>query len=340
MKDIESKKAFVTISHYAGMREDLVQAGGGNTSVKLDNGVMRVKSSGVLLSEVTDECGFADVDYQQIANAVVCGEQAANDALKSFHIRGGKPSIETFLHALTPGKFTLHTHPLAYCMLACRTEGMNTLAELFPDAAYIGYAKPGYPLAVLFNGTVRNSKTSPKLIFLQNHGIVVSGDTVDEITGDTEASLKKIEDYLEISMDNYRAATDIYELLHKAVGFSGIVCCCRDKALVELKGEPFDFAYCPDCVVYCGKGILYLETFSVTTVKEFSKRSGNPAVISFNGQYYVAADTMRKAREIESLLSFAARIYANGRENGITLSEAERDFLLSWDAEKYRQSLK
>ena len=37
---------FIKISKYAGMRNDLAQAGGGNTSVKLDDHIMLVKSSG------------------------------------------------------------------------------------------------------------------------------------------------------------------------------------------------------------------------------------------------------------------------------------------------------
>ena len=36
----------IQISKYAGMRNDLAQAGGGNTSVKIDDQVMLVKSSG------------------------------------------------------------------------------------------------------------------------------------------------------------------------------------------------------------------------------------------------------------------------------------------------------
>ena len=41
-------QGFIRISKYAGMRNDLAQAGGGNTSVKLDDQVMLVKSSGSL----------------------------------------------------------------------------------------------------------------------------------------------------------------------------------------------------------------------------------------------------------------------------------------------------
>ena len=45
MKEIQN---FINISKYAGERFDLIQAGGGNSSVKLDNGQMLIKASGYL----------------------------------------------------------------------------------------------------------------------------------------------------------------------------------------------------------------------------------------------------------------------------------------------------
>ena len=48
---IEIKK-FIDISKYAGERFDLIQAGGGNSSIKLDNGQMIIKASGYLLSDI------------------------------------------------------------------------------------------------------------------------------------------------------------------------------------------------------------------------------------------------------------------------------------------------
>lgn len=50
-------QGFIQISKYAGMRNDLAQAGGGNTSVKLDDRVMLVKSSGFQLADVSENSG-------------------------------------------------------------------------------------------------------------------------------------------------------------------------------------------------------------------------------------------------------------------------------------------
>ena len=59
-------QGFIKISRYAGMRNDLAQAGGGNTSVKLDDKTMLVKSSGIQLAQVSETEGYTKVDYRRI----------------------------------------------------------------------------------------------------------------------------------------------------------------------------------------------------------------------------------------------------------------------------------
>ena len=60
----------VEISKYAGERFDLVQAGGGNSSVKFENGEMIIKASGFLLSDVNEDSGYSRVYTNQIAQIV------------------------------------------------------------------------------------------------------------------------------------------------------------------------------------------------------------------------------------------------------------------------------
>lgn len=57
---------FIKISQYAGMREDIVQAGDGNTSCKTDKTKMLIKSSGYMLSDITECSGYSTVDYAAI----------------------------------------------------------------------------------------------------------------------------------------------------------------------------------------------------------------------------------------------------------------------------------
>ena len=57
---------FIKMSKYAGMREDLIQAGGGNSSYKISSNKMAIKASGVQLSDITEKEGFALVNPEVI----------------------------------------------------------------------------------------------------------------------------------------------------------------------------------------------------------------------------------------------------------------------------------
>jgi hypothetical protein len=49
---------------------------------------------------------------------------------------------------------------------------------------------------------------------------------------------------------------------------------------------------------------------------------------------------VKKAQEIENVMSFAAQVQAANRSHEIRyLSEGQQDALLNWDAEKYRRKL-
>ena len=61
---------FVWMSKYAGERFDIVQAGGGNSSVKLDNNEMIIKASGFLLSDMSIENGYSRVITSSIADII------------------------------------------------------------------------------------------------------------------------------------------------------------------------------------------------------------------------------------------------------------------------------
>jgi rhamnose utilization protein RhaD (predicted bifunctional aldolase and dehydrogenase) len=338
--------AFVRLSKYAGMREDLVQAGGGNTSVKLDDRLMRVKASGVSLADVSVRDGFAEVDYALIRDVFTqSGDIDRMDEkalLAQCHINGGKPSIETFLHAMTAGVLTLHTHPMVVNMLACRQNGMDRLQELFPDAVMIPYARPGLPLAKSCFSALRNiADHQGRLIFLQNHGMVVGGRTVSEVIERTESALAAIESKLSLDMSAYRYSTVIYDVLSQFESDLGVVYYSQD-ATLEIMGAkgPFRYDFCPDCLVYCGKRPLILKDLDKSAIEEYYDSYGRPAVIWYQGHFYICGANMRKAKEIESVLRFAARVAGVAGSETRYLPADEQDFLLNWDAEKYRKTIK
>ena len=160
-------QALSTMSKAVGSRVDYTQGGGGNTSVKLGDGLMAVKASGFRLSQVTPETGFAVVEI---------------DTLKDVTVEQGyeplRPSVEASFHAMLK-KFVLHTHPVYANMPLCSVEGMSRLPEIMAGYSYIvvPYINPGVELAAAIK-----EKMTPETqaIFMVNHGLVVTADTAEE----------------------------------------------------------------------------------------------------------------------------------------------------------------
>lgn len=336
---------FVKISRYAGLREDLAQASGGNSSFKLDDSKMYVKASGYHLYEVTDDSAFSVVNYLKICDFLdKTIDEEINDSdgkkvLEDAVISGGRPSIETFFHSLSY-KYVLHTHPTVVNILACRKDGMGVLSELFPNALMIPYATPGVDLAKeYYNVYKAHVDTYDGVAFLQNHGLVVSANKAEEVIDLTEKVLIKIEKYLGIDYSDYHNQTILngyfpdkivwkvndYEVLQNA----------SDNVLDK------GLSFCPDCVVFLGKSVLRLDdNFTHNDIAGYCKMYGEPVIVKWGKMIYIVADSVKKAIDIQSVLSFAVKVIKNNLDKDCNmLSDEEQNFLLGWEAEKYRQKI-
>ena len=65
-KNKEKLEQFAAMSQAAGSRSDYVQGGGGNTSVKLADGLMAIKASGYCLSDIRPDKAYAVLDYEAL----------------------------------------------------------------------------------------------------------------------------------------------------------------------------------------------------------------------------------------------------------------------------------
>ena len=178
---------FVALSREAGSRVDYVQAGGGNTSVKLDDGYMAIKASGYLLKEMTENYGFVAVDgvllkkyfeqgrleqarnvkdprvpfeqnrlEQNVSEQADLNKESMDIAIASIKPIGdearARPSVEIGFHSILQ-KFVLHLHPVYAAVLLCSSGGMEKFYGIL-EAEGIGcvmvpYIMPGYDLTVM-----------------------------------------------------------------------------------------------------------------------------------------------------------------------------------------------
>lgn len=343
-------QGFIAMSKYAGMREDLVQAGGGNSSFKRAADKMLIKASGYQLADITQQDGYAVVNPQKIRQAFLecknlekLTDEACKEILQSAFIEGKRPSIETFLHAVS-GTYTLHTHPIVVNALTCRQNGMRILAGMFPKALLVPYATPGVELAkAYFTAYCNNGGGKGRefdLVFLQNHGMVVSGNTAEEVIEKTETVTRAIEQYLSCDLEAYHKVTQLWKYFPNRIVWK-----VTDRNVLtayEKLGGMWQYTFCPDCVVFLGKQMLRLSGKNLPEeIETFYADFGQPVIVEFCGQLYLLADSVKKALEIQSVLSFSAQVMLLNREEKCAfLSDQEQNFLLNWDAEKYRRNMK
>ena len=352
-------KEFVEISKYAGERFDLVQAAGGNSSVKLDNGEMLIKASGFLLSDVKENAGYSRVFTAPVAAIVKNGqiidsrnkrerESLTAQLLKEATIdKQNRPSIETLLHSLLL-KYTLHTHSIVVNMIVVRDNCKEILDTIFKDdaIALVPYETPGIELAIALDKELNKFETTPKIIILQNHGLIVTSDEKDDIERLTEYVLKKIETYLDIDMSKYKLTNSISRLMERIGDSTNLSYLSEDMFLNEqlqknnklFSNTPF----CPDTFVYCGVNPVRIDSLSDTkSLLDYQKESHElPKVIVYDNKLFFIGSTLKKAKEMEEVLKFHIMALAQNETEKLNfLATDELNYLSNWEAEKYRQEL-
>ena len=351
----------VRMSKYAGERFDLVQAGGGNSSVKLDDGIMLIKASGCLLSDIGQEKGFSRVRNREVVN--ILGEtdvlqmddkrerarRSSELLVKTVVSPSPRPSIETFMHAIL-SRYVLHTHPLAVNAVTCKKDWVALLETLFSGkAAYVAYRTPGFELALELKKVVlayeeRNSR-EPEIIFLQNHGLIINTDRFEDVQRLTEEVVQTVEQHLGIDLDKYKITNRVSDLVSSVADAPVVSALCSDSELARLlkdRRELFSsFPFCPDGLVYCGMRPLEITSLDdASPFARFREEYGDlPKVILYNNLLFFAAPSLRKAWEIEAVFKFHIMTLDLARCDVDLLSEQELGYLSTWEAEQYRRKL-
>lgn len=195
--------ALLDLSHQLGdSRRSLCILGEGNTSALLEGGRLAVKASGSILGQLQlgDLTWCHQQPLVQALDQETMTDTQMHDLLKSSQVssEAKKPSIETVFHAwlLTlPGVgFVGHTHCLAANQILCSPRGKEFATQrLFPDevvvcgrsSVWVPYTDPGLPLAKAIREGVQQHLQEeglpPKLVLLQNHGIIALGATSEAV---------------------------------------------------------------------------------------------------------------------------------------------------------------
>jgi rhamnose utilization protein RhaD (predicted bifunctional aldolase and dehydrogenase) len=202
----------ISLSHDLGREErELAILGEGNTSLRLDADTFAVKASGSNLATLTvtgtTTCRFEGL--LPLLNTEGLTDAQIDGALFAARIStdAKKPSVEAIFHAylLTlPGvNFVGHTHPVAVNSLLCsRHARAFATRRLFPDeivccgveSVFVPYSDPGLKLSQAIKAAtedyIRRLARPPRIILLENHGLIALGATPEAVLAATFMAVK------------------------------------------------------------------------------------------------------------------------------------------------------
>ena len=364
-----SIEILTAMSNKYGADEKYVLAGGGNTSFK-ENGVLYVKSSGTQLSNIKPE-QFVRMDMGRLKE-MLTKEYPATDkereakALVDMYAarlpgqEDKRPSVEAILHALFPYKCVLHLHPALVNGLTCGVAGEQRCFELFGrEVVWVNLTKPGYILAITCKQLLEEKEAQmgsyPQIVFLQNHGIFVAADTVDEIDqlmgevmGTLEANLVRKPDFTPVEFDTLRATSLLpaLRMLYSTEG-KAVASFYVNQEVAKIVSDETTFAkvrkpFSPDHIVYCKDEPLFVEDDEDLSVsfREYGERKGYaPKIVAIKGLGFVALGATKKEAEIaKALFLDAIKIAVYSESFGGVLPQEDEltRFILTWEIEQYR----
>ena len=386
MKQIED---LIAISRKFGQDSRFVIAGGGNTSYKDENRLW-VKASGHALATITED-GFAVLDRALLnemgekaynEDTAIREEQVKNDLSVACITKDRRPSVETSLHNCMGFAFVVHLHPTLVNGLMCSVNAEAACKEIFPDALYIEYTDPGYTLFKKVYDRIKAYKAEkgkePQVIFLQNHGIFVGGDTTAEIEGIYSEVLGKLEAKVAALPEGDTAVsetvTDVVPAIRQMLSRSGrgfktlkvtknalvdffIDGCsvtstgsatdCPGKSGFDKIAKPFT----PDIIVYCKSSYIFIEAESDEEILKqaeeeieafVSGKGYTPKVLLIKGIGLIAVgDSSRNTQIITDVFTDAMKVafYAQSFGGEHPMEQAWIDFIDNWEVENYRRKV-
>lgn len=187
-------------------REDrnLAILGEGNVSAKVSDREFLVKASGTSLGTLksSDLTSCNSLAVLKMLDRKTISDSEVEDELLQARLdsTAKKPSTETVFHAwllsLENVRFVGHCHPTAANQVLCSPRARDFAERrLFPDevvccgaaSVFVPYIDPGIPLArEIRERTTQFIKSQgyvPRLILLQNHGIISLGNSPESVLG-------------------------------------------------------------------------------------------------------------------------------------------------------------
>jgi rhamnose utilization protein RhaD (predicted bifunctional aldolase and dehydrogenase) len=321
----------------------LVQGAGGNVSWK-EQGVLWIKGSGTWLANADKEDLFVPVSLTDLQAAL----SQANFDIKPQVIGEWtlRPSIETILHALMPQKIVVHLHAVEALAHLVTRESRALIQQLFKQAnpeavhiSFVGYHKPGPELAKAIDRALKHQPNA-NVIFLKNHGIVIGGNSIQEI-GLLLQSITNIFQSKWVSQQNASlkilpTVTSKYPEYY--VAFPDIEAQRLAFEPTLFKRLQADWTLFPDHVVFLGPKAFTYSSWDDFNLQGYALEDWPELIfIEHTGVFVSPNFSLAKTAQLGCFYDVISRVTPDTHLD--PLDDAAVHALLNWDAEKHRQKI-
>ena len=316
----------------------LVQGAGGNVSWK-DGNTLWVKASGTWLADAAEKDIFVAVDLPHLSDAIGNGDFSVTPRLCGESLL--RPSIETLLHALMPHRVVVHLHAIEILAHLVRDDCHTDFQKLLDASIHwtmVDYHKPGLALAAAVSaGLAQDSAVD--VIFLKNHGVVIGGDDVAEVSrilgmlttalSSTPASICSESPLI---FPTVLEQSDEYAPIHDA-----------DVHQLALNTDLFnrlgsDWALYPDHVVFLGP-----QAYTYRSLEAFGEENQSvctlPELVFISGEGVFVKPSFNAAKHAQLRCYFDVLTRQSPYSTIRALTNVQIAELLNWDAEQYRMNL-
>ena len=227
------------------------------------------------------------------------------------------------------------------------------------------FVDPGYTLAKTVRFAMdgfrlragRASATAAKIMLMQNHGLVVAGDTPAEVDALSARVMATVAAEVKRRPDLSARPADALAVAAAAAALASLVgegVCVRFRADAETLSRassreafaPLSSAFTPDHIVYAGHEFLLAEE-GVGGIRgawaDFTARNGTvPRIVLVAGLGVFACSTSATVADAAMLLyTDACKVAAYSESFGgpLHMTTEKIDFIRNWEVEKYRSSV-
>lgn len=346
-------KNFEYMSRAVGSRNDYVQGGGGNTSVKLDGYLMAIKASGYCLSDIRTNNAFAVLDYaslkqfyldnqaQSFEDVEKAGSENARSSIKAIEgMAQLRPSVEAGFHSILR-KYVVHSHSVYINTATCAAECQEIAAKALAGADYtwgfVSYTDPGARLTFSIRDELARVEAqtgeTPTVLFMGNHGLIVHDDDYME-------SLRIHEDVNERIACAFHITNHDFPPVAVRQNADGLLTIDAPYLQSHLKSGSYGLKELYEEALYPDQLVFLTGTFFMGDSNK--KPKPGTCVADTHSGAVVCNLNQSMAQTIAETLTAVIFIRENIKENHYTLSamgDSAKKFISNWESEKYRKSL-